>query len=155
MALLQNLQTDARSVLRHDPWALHRQLLNEVSRAFDSGSDTSSSATADWVPAVDITEYTDRFVLHADVPGVDPSSIDVTLHDGVLTLTGQRMPIAADEGAEHRRQERASGRFLRRFVLPDTVDADAVSAAGAHGVLQIVIPKRPQAQARKIAVASN
>lgn len=151
MSMIHYTRNDARL----HPWALHHQLLSEVSRALDSGTDTSSAATADWVPAVDIAEYADRFVLHADVPGVDPQSIEVTLEKGVLTVSGQRVAAEVGEGVEHRRQERASGRFLRRFVLPDTVDADAVSASGSHGVLQIVIPKRAQAQARKIAVAAH
>lgn len=153
--MIHSTYSDTRNNTRIDPWTLHRQLLNEVSRAFDSNADASSAATADWVPAVDIAEYADRFVLHADVPGVDPESIEVTLEKGVLTLSGQRVTADSGEGTEHRRQERAAGRFLRRFVLPDTVDADAVSATGTLGVLQIVIPKRAQAQARRITVAAN
>ncbi|MDD3762471.1 MAG: Hsp20/alpha crystallin family protein [Nevskiales bacterium] len=141
------------NIIRHEPWALHRELINEVNRLFDRSADASSGATAEWVPNVDIHEYSDRFELFADVPGVDPSSIEITLDKGVLTLAGTREG-ARQEGpaAERSRSERPSGKFLRRFVLPDTVDSDAVSATGKHGVLQIVIPKRPQAQPRKIAI---
>ncbi len=141
------------NIIRHEPWALHRELINEVNRLFDRSADASSGATAEWVPNVDIHEYSDRFELFADVPGVDPSSIEITLDKGVLTLAGTREG-ASQEGpaAERSRSERPSGKFLRRFVLPDTVDSDAVSATGKHGVLQIVIPKRPQAQPRKIAI---
>ncbi|MBA4287171.1 MAG: heat-shock protein Hsp20 [Xanthomonadaceae bacterium] len=143
------------------PWAMHRELLNEFNRYVHGDSavanDASSSATADWAPAVDIAEYADRFVLHADVPGVDPASIDVTLEKGVLTLSGSREKDA-DAGnpagaVERRRIERAHGRFFRRFSLPDTVDSEAVSARGANGVLEVVIPKRPTAQPRRISVA--
>ena len=140
------------------PWAMHRELLNEFNRYVngDSGAanDASSSATADWAPAVDIAEYADRFVLHADVPGVDPASIEVTLEKGILSLIGSREKDA-DTGAavERRRVERAHGRFFRRFSLPDTVDSEAVSARGANGVLEVVIPKRPTAQPRRISVA--
>lgn len=141
------------NILRHDPWALHRDLLGEFNRLVDrSTTDESSAATADWVPAIDIEEYADRFVLYADIPGVDPTSIEVTLEHGVLTVAGSRERVAEQEGIERRRRERAAGRFLRRFVLPDTVDAESVSANGKDGVLQIVIPKRPQAQPRKITV---
>ena len=142
------------ALVRYEPWSLHRELLNEFNRVFEraSGADESSGATADWVPPVDIEEYADRFVIYADVPGIDPASIDVTLEKGVLTLTGAREQRVEQKGVESRRAERASGRFHRRFTLPDTVDSDAVSASGKHGVLEITIPKRPQVQPRRIAV---
>lgn len=141
------------NTLRYEPWALHRELLNEFNRAFERNTgDASSGATADWSPAVDIEEYADRFVLHADVPGVDPAAIEVTLEKGVLTLAGSREQAVEQPGIERRRNERAVGRFLRRFVLPDTADAEAVSASGRNGVLEVVIPKRAQAQPRRIAV---
>lgn len=139
------------SITRYEPWALHRELLNEVNRVFGT-NDASSAATADWVPPVDIEEYADKFVLYADVPGIEPSSIDVTLEKGVLTLSGGREQAVEQGSIERKRSERASGKFLRRFVLPDTVDSDNVSASGKNGVLQVVIPKRAQAQPRKIAV---
>ncbi len=145
------------SIIRYqplsEPWALHRELINSFNNAFErSTADTSSAATADWAPAVDIEEYADKFVLYADIPGVDPTSIEVTLEKSVLTLAGSREQTVEQEGIERKRNERASGKFLRRFVLPDTADSDAVSASGKHGVLQVVIPKRQQAQPRKIAV---
>jgi HSP20 family protein len=145
------------SITRYEPWGLHRELLNEFNRYFDRAADASSAATADWAPPVDIEEYADKFVIYADVPGIEPSAIEVTLEKGVLTLSGARElaaepRIAAEGGIERKRSERAAGRFLRRFVLPDTVDADNVSASGKNGVLQIAIPKRAQVQPRKIAV---
>ncbi len=142
------------TLVRYEPWAVHRELMNEFNRAFDrvSGGDTSSGATADWAPPVDIEEYKDKFVIYADVPGVDPNSIEITLEKGVLTLSGTREQKVEAKGVESRRLERTNGRFHRRFALPDTADADNVSAAGKFGVLEIVIPKRPQAQPRKITV---
>jgi HSP20 family protein len=140
------------SITRYEPWGLHRELLNEFNRFFDRSADASSAATADWAPPVDIEEYNDRFVIHADVPGIDPAGIEITLEKGVLTLSGSREFAVEQAGIERKRAERASGRFLRRFVLPDTVDADNVSASNKNGVLQVVIPKRAQAQPRKISV---
>ena len=141
---------------RYEPWALHREMLNEFNRLFDraGSNDESTSAVAEWAPSVDIEEHADRYVLHADVPGVDPATIEITLEKGILTLSGSRDKLAEQNGAESRRLERATGRFLRRFTLPESVDADAVKASGKHGVLQIVIPKREAAKARKIAVNS-
>lgn len=140
------------TALRYYPWA-GRDWLNEISKAFDaSNNDSSSAATADWAPAVDIEEYKDKFVIYADVPGVDPASIEITLEQGLLKLTGTREQRAENSEVQSRRIERGNGRFHRQFVLPDTADGDAVSATGKHGVLEIVIPKRAQAQPRRIAV---
>lgn len=144
------------TVVRYQqPWSLHQELLQEVNRLFDraGANDPTASATADWSPAVDINEYPDRFVLRADVPGVDPASIEVTLEKGVLTLSGAREPSEEASGVERRRVERVAGRFHRRFTLPDTVDSETVSASGKHGVLEVVIPKRAQVQPRRISVS--
>lgn len=141
------------NVIRYEPWSLHRDLLNQFNQYFERASgDASSGATADWAPAVDIEEYADKFVLYADVPGVNPSTIELTLENGVLTVSGSREQRVEQAGVERSRSERPAGRFHRRFALPDTVDSDSVSASNKNGVLEIVIPKRAQAQARKIAV---
>lgn len=140
------------TLLRYQPWSVHRELLNEFNRYFDR-ADASTGATAEWTPAVDIEEYADKFVLYADVPGVDLKSIEVTLEKGVLTLSGNREKAAEAAGVEARRIERTNGRFFRRFSLPDTVDGESVTAKGSNGVLEIAIPKRPAAQPRKITVS--
>lgn len=143
------------TLLRYEPWSLQRDLLNEVNRFFEraSAGDESSGATAEWMPAVDIDEYSDKFVLVADIPGVDPKSIEITLEKGVLTLSGTRERAVEQKGVERRRVERAAGRFHRRFSLPDTVDSEAVTARGNNGVLEIVIPKRAAVQPRRISVS--
>lgn len=139
---------------RYEPWGLHRALLNDINRFIDgqSTNDESTSATAQWVPLVDIEEHADKYVLTADIPGVDPSTIEITLENGVLTLAGSREKTVEKSSVESRRIERVSGRFLRRFTLPESVDADAVKASGKHGVLEVVIPKRAAAQPRRITV---
>jgi len=142
------------TLMRYEPWGLHRELMNEFNRFFDrmATSDDSSAATAEWMPPVDIEEHADKYVLRADVPGVDPGAIEITLENGVLTLSGAREKVIEANGTESRRLERVTGRFLRRFTLPESVDADAVKATGRHGVLEVVIPKRAAAQPRRIAV---
>lgn len=142
------------NLTRYEPWALHREMLNEFNRLFEraGSNDESVSAVADWAPAVDIEEHADKYVLHADVPGVDPAAIEITLEKGVLTLSGSREKTVEQKGVESRRVERIAGRFLRRFTLPESVDAEAVKASGKHGVLEIVIPKREAAKPRKITV---
>jgi HSP20 family protein len=140
---------------RYQPWSLHREFLNEFNRLLDrNGNDESTSATAEWAPAVDIDEHADKYVLHADVPGVDPNAIEITLEHNVLTLAGSREKAVEQSGVESRRIERINGRFLRRFTLPESVDADGVKATGKNGVLEIVIPKREAAKPRKINVNS-
>ena len=141
---------------RYEPWSLHREVLNEFSRLFDraGSNDESTSATAEWAPSVDIEEHADKYVLHADVPGVDPAAIEITLEKGVLILSGSRERAVEQKDVESRRIERITGRFLRLFTLPESVDAENVKASGKNGVLQIVIPKREAAKPRKITVNS-
>lgn len=141
------------TLTRYEPWSLHRALLNEITRSYDASTqDASVGATADYAPAVDIAEYADKFVLSADLPGVDPAKVEITLEGGVLILSGSREKTVESKGVESRRNERLLGKFYRRFALPDTVDGDAVSASGKHGVLEITIPKRATVQRRRITV---
>jgi HSP20 family protein len=149
----------AMATVRYEPWGVVSQLQNEINRVFGSlnNDGESSSATAEWVPAVDIREYTDRFQLLMDLPGVDPKEVEITLDNGVLTVAGDRREEkdAQTNGqgeAQQTRTERRLGRFYRRFILPDTVDADNVNAVGRNGVLEIVIPKHARAQPRRISV---
>ena len=145
------------SLVKYEPWFGVRQLQDDINRLF-SGWNTSDSTgvTADWVPSVDINEFDDKFQLYVDVPGVDPKDVEITLESGVLTITGERFMRAekADENVIQRRTERGSGRFYRRFILPDTVDAEKVKATDRHGVLEILIPKQAKAQPRRIEVAA-
>ena len=142
---------------RYEPWSAVRQLQSEMSRAFDSAvagaEDGSNVVTSRWTPAVDIKEDSERFVIAADVPGVEPGDIEVTMENGVLTIKGERKLESREEGDNgYRRVERAYGSFYRRFTLPDTADAEAISATGKHGVLEVVIPKRAALQPKRIAV---
>jgi len=86
------------------------------------------------------------------VPGVAPADIEVSMDAGILTVAGQRAQEARSEDAGLQRVERASGRFFRRFSLPDTADAENISAQCRNGILEVSIPKQPQVQARRIEV---
>jgi len=118
----------------------------------------SSSATATWVPPVDVHEYADRFEFYVDMPGVDPNAVELTLEPGVLTLAGERPEQRAtskqDEQLKYQRTERGYGRFHGRFVLPDTVDSEKVNATGKDGVLTVTIPKQAKALPRRIRVTA-
>ena len=146
------------AVMRYEPWGVVSQLQNEINRVFGNLSDAdSSSATSEWSPAVDVREYSDRFQLLLDVPGVESKDVEITLDNGVLTVSGNRTEekTVGSNGVEQPQQqriERRLGRFYRRFILPDTADAENVNASGRNGVLEIVIPKQPKAQPRRITV---
>ncbi|HTV76981.1 MAG TPA: Hsp20/alpha crystallin family protein [Steroidobacteraceae bacterium] len=141
---------------RYEPWSVVSQLQNEINRVFGNiGDGQTSSATAQWIPAVDVAEYTDRFELLVDLPGVEPNSVEITLDNGVLSLAGERRheKAATQDSPQQQRFERQQGRFYRRFILPDTADAENVRATGRNGVLEISIAKHPKAQPRRIAVS--
>ncbi len=142
------------NIARFEPWSfvdlLHRDLDRLVGPRRAAGDE--QSPVADWVPAVDIIEEKDRFVLRADVPGVNTEDIEVAMDNGVLSVSGERHAIAPADDTGVQRIERATGRFLRRFTLPDTADAEGISARTSNGILEVVIPKAPEIQARRITV---
>ncbi|HTV52753.1 MAG TPA: Hsp20/alpha crystallin family protein [Steroidobacteraceae bacterium] len=150
------------ALTRYEPGSVVSQLQDEINRVFTtlSGTADSSGATAGWIPPVDIAEYPDRFELTVDLPGVDPAKVEITLEDGVLSLSGEREERLRNAEGESNgnaeqlrmRVERGHGRFFRRFVLPETVDAERVRASGRLGVLEITIPKQAKAQPRRIKV---
>ena len=113
---------------------------------------SNAASESQWRPSVDISETDSAYLIEAEVPGVDPNSIDVTLDKGVLTLKGERLARSDDEAGAVRRNERAFGAFERRFTLPDTADVDTIEAQAAHGVLSLTIAKKGESQPRKIAV---
>jgi len=117
-----------------------------------TGESAANEGAPSWTPRVDVREETGRFVISADLPGVDPASIDVQMEKNVLTLKGERKADALPEGARLARGERRHGAFDRRFVLPDSADADGIVANGSNGVLEIVIPKKAQSAPRRIAI---
>jgi HSP20 family protein len=133
-------------IARFEPWPyvdlLQRDLRQQSTR----------KATAEWVPAVDIIEGKDQFLLHADVPGVNPEDVEISLEEGVLAVSGVRNAEVLGENTDVRRAERLTGRFSRRFTLPETTDADRVTAKIRNGILEVVIPKLPEVQPRRITV---
>ena len=145
------------SIVRYRQQAPHTALQDEITQVFNrffGNEDTDASAvvTAQWVPRVDIKEEADRFIIFADLPGVDPNSIEVQMDKGILSIKGQRSTGTAEEGARFSRIERAHGTFSRSFALPDSANPEGITAAGRHGVLEITIPKRAETTPRRIQV---
>jgi HSP20 family protein len=143
----------------HEPWGLLNQFSSELNNLFEprylrQASKETTTSASDWVPAVDIKEESDRFLIHADIPGVDPKDIDIHMENGVLTVSGSRSSESMEERAGYKHQERVSGSFLRRFTLPDTANAEEISAKSTNGVLEVSIPKQVKIKPKKITVES-
>jgi HSP20 family protein len=143
------------AITRYEPWGLLNQLQRELTRSQDDKTSEGSIATAEWAPAVDIKEEADKFVIHADIPGVKPENIEVSMEAGVLTVKGEKESETKTEKEGYKRVERTSGSFYRRFSLPDSADGDAINAKCKHGVLEIIIPKREAIKPKRINVSSE
>ena len=147
------------SLTRYEPYSLLDRLSRELGRFDpfaneDVGEDNSNVVVSHWRPAVDIKEEQNQFVILADIPGVDPKDIDITMENGVLSIKGERSSEKTEERDGFKRVERARGTFYRRFSLPDSADAEHIEAKGKNGVLEIVLPKHEKVQPRKISVKS-
>ena len=141
-------------MVQYNPWNVLNNLQNELSRirlhpAYDPEL-SGSLSTQGWNPLVDINEEKGRYIIKADVPGVDPDKIEITMENGVLALSGERSEEIKEEDQGYQRIERTQGAFIRRFTLPDTVDVDKVDASCRNGVIEIIVPKKEQAQPRRI-----
>ncbi|TBR39227.1 MULTISPECIES: Hsp20/alpha crystallin family protein [Dyella] len=128
--------------------------LGDVRQVFDRflAADDAAAQASQWSPRVDIREDDQRFLIVADIPGIDPAQIEISMDKGVLTIKGERAVVADEQAGRFTRKERAHGPFLRRFALPDSVDAEGISASGKHGVLEVAIPKRAESAPRRITI---
>lgn len=147
------------AITRYSPWTQPSRFQDEMKQVFDrffadDETDQSNVVTSQWTPRVDIKEEDKRFVILADIPGVDPKDIDVSMDKGILTIRGERKSEAKEQNGKVTRVERSYGAFYRRFALPDSADADGISATGKHGVLEISIPKKPETTPRRISVSN-
>jgi len=145
------------TIVRYQPMSQALQMHSELKQAFDrflgaSEGDQSSVVTSQWAPHVDIKEEANRFVIYADIPGVEPKDIEVHMEKGVLSIKGERKVENVEQTDQYTRVERARGTFFRRFALPDSADPDGITAEGRHGVLEITIPKKPETTARRIEI---
>ena len=140
----------------YEPWWFLNRLYKDLEQLYGlqdrTREEESTVATSTWVPAVDLKEEENHFVIYADLPGVEPNDIEITLEQGVLTIKGERRVETMEEKKSYKRIERVRGTFYRRFSLPERVDADKISATSKQGVLEIFVPKREVTQTRKISV---
>lgn len=148
------------SIVRYRQWPGQTALQDEIKQVFDrffdnANTDESAVVTAQWVPRVDIKEEPDRFVIYADLPGIDPQDIEVQMDKGILSIKGERSSESSMQTERFSRVERRYGSFHHRFALPDSADADGIAASGRNGVLEIAIPKKPETTPRRIQVGSS
>lgn len=131
-----------------DPYALARSFFGfDPFMAFEN-----RPAKANFTPTFEVKEYSDSYVLVADLPGVKEQDIEISLHNNVLTISGERRAEERKEGERYLVSERQYGQFARSFSLPDEADGEKVSANLSEGMLTVSIAKRAESQPRKISI---
>ena len=149
------------SMIRYQSRNPFRDMSEDMERLFNNRfgalfePDDAAFSGSGWIPAVDIKEEADRFLVRADLPGVESKDIDVSLQNGMLTISGKRESEVEDEQDGYRRVERVYGEFHRQFTLPDSADPDKVSAKCEKGVLEISIGKTEARKPKRIAVKAS
>ena len=146
------------ALIRWEPVAELNSIQNEMNRLFNTFFDQPGATgrgggtSRRWIPAMDLVETNDHYVLRADLPGLSDEDVNIALEDNMLTISGERK-------AEHEQQqgyyrlERASGSFSRSLTLPEGVDPDGVQAHFDRGVLEISIPKPEQKKPRQVQIS--
>ena len=146
------------AVIRWEPVGELNTIQNEMNRLFNTFFDESAatargSGSRRWVPAMDLVETADQYILRADLPGLSDDDINIQLEDNVLTISGERKTQHEAHEEGYYRIERAFGNFARSLTLPDGVDPNAVQAHFDRGVLEIRIPKPEQKKPRQVQIA--
>lgn len=135
---------------------LRDELENLVERVFAEPSEGNGSALMRaWVPRTDIEETDKEILVKADLPGVEPKDVDISVADGTLILRGEKKEEKEEKKKNYRKVERFVGQFYREIPLPTGVEPDKITAACSKGVITVTIPKTPQAQPKKIAVKTQ
>ena len=133
--------------------------ITSLNRAFDQAFNSALTAdTRVWVPAIDVVEKKEAYLLYAELPGVDASAVDISFEQNVLTLKGTKTPsieTAKDGEVRVYAAERISGSFERSVRLPEFVDSEKIQAEFANGLLKVTVPKARAAQLRKIEIKTQ
>jgi len=143
------------NLVTYDPFRELRSLQDEVNRVFSSSFNRSGDnelMRGAWSPSVDIYENKDQIVLEAELPGMRPEDVDISIENNVLTIHGERKFEKKDEQDNFHRVERSYGSFTRSFTLPPTVTSENVDASFDNGVLKLSLAKREEAKPRRIEI---
>ena len=149
------------ALVRWDPVREIDSLQGEMNRLFSSFFDTpatrgsggnGTTAARRWIPAMDLVETGEHFVLKADLPGITESDVQIEVENNVLTVAGERKTEHEDKHEGYYRLERATGAFSRSLTLPEGIDPESVRATFDNGVLEVRIPKPVQSQPRRVQI---
>jgi HSP20 family protein len=148
------------TIVRWEPLREFSTLQNEMNRLFNTVFDAPSAGNGGstlrrWMPAMDLVETADHFVLRADLPGLSEDDVKIEFEDGTLTVSGERKVEHDGKGEGYYRVERAFGPFSRSLTLPQGIDPEAVSASFDRGVLEVSIPKPEERKPRRIEIGGN
>ncbi|MBC7795493.1 MAG: Hsp20/alpha crystallin family protein [Pyrinomonadaceae bacterium] len=143
------------NIVRYDPFRELRGLQDEVNRLFMTSfgrGDNEQMSHGSWLPSVDISETQNEIVIEAELAGLKPEDVEISIENNTLTLRGERKLEKKEQSDNYHRVERSYGSFTRSFTLPRTVSGDEANAEFNHGVLKIALPKREETKARKIEI---
>jgi HSP20 family protein len=146
------------NIIKYDPFREMRSLQDEVNRLFASSfsrGDDNELMRGAWSPSVDIFENKDQIVLEADLPGMRPEDVDISIENNLLTIRGERRFEKKDEGDNFHRVERSYGSFARSFTLPPTVSSENANAEFENGLLRLTLAKREEAKPRRIEIKAT
>jgi HSP20 family protein len=147
------------NIIKYDPFREMRSLQDEVNRLFTSsfsrGSNESDLMRGAWSPQVDIFENKNEIVLEAELAGMKPEEVEISIENNVLTIHGERKFEKNDESDNFHRVERSYGSFTRSFTLPPTVRSENATAEFENGVLRLTLAKREEAKPRRIEIKAG
>ena len=147
------------ALIRWEPVRELSTMQSEMNRFFNTFFDSPSkgnggrAVTRRWIPAMDVVESDDHYVLRADLPGLSENDVKIELEENVLTISGERKAEHQERKEGYYRVERSSGSFSRSLTLPEGVDADGIKANFDNGVLEVSIPKPEQHKPRKVQIS--
>jgi HSP20 family protein len=138
------------------PFQQFQREMDQLMHRFFSDVDQegNSKQLTSWTPRVDVEEDDKQFLVKADIPGVDPKDVDISIQDNSLVLRGHKKEEKEEKKKNYHRVERFEGQFYREIGLPRGIDADKIQAKSANGVVTISIPKKAEAQPKKVAIQS-
>ena len=142
------------TIMRWEPFRELQTLQGEMNRLFNTAFDPTS-ASRGWLPAMDLFETAEAFVLRADLPGLKQEDVKIEVEDNHLTLSGERARDPREGQDGFFRLERPAGEFTRTLTIPKGVDAESITASFDNGVLEVQIPKPEQAKPRRIEIKAG
>jgi HSP20 family protein len=145
------------AISRWDPFRDLMSIQNELNRLFGRtyAGGESEAGSGTWMPALDVFETQDKFIVKVELPGLNPDEVDVSVEDSTLTIRGERKFYEDVSDDSFHRVERRYGAFQRSLSLPQTADAERIEASFDRGVLTVEVPKAEQAKPKKIQIKAT